>query len=124
MTVILYVLPKHFGSPLEPNIRDLTFVCLCSIEIIRERPQGMPVIQFIKFPTNVEHLVFIVVSEGKTNRKLATISMTLPYSELPFIGFLVLPSHGVNFCPHVPSILIHKRIFNLKKTLELHTSRV
>lgn len=46
----------------------LTVVCLRSVEIIRERLQGMPVIQFIKFPTNVENFVFILVSERKPDR--------------------------------------------------------
>ena len=64
----MYVLPKIFGQPLEPNIYDLTLVCLCSVEIIRKRLQGMPVIQFIKFSTNVEYLVFILVSEEKIEK--------------------------------------------------------
>lgn len=108
----------------------LTFVCLCSVEIIRKRFQGMPVIQFIKFPANVEYFVFILVSERKTNRQtchkmlfsMSSMSTTLT-QRVPF-RCLVLPSHGVNFCPHVSSILIHKEVFHLKETPELHTSRV
>ena len=60
-----------FALPLQLNCRGwfITFVCLCSFKIVRKRPQGMPVIPFIKFPTNVEYLVFILLSEGKTNRQ-------------------------------------------------------
>ena len=95
----------------------LTFVCLRSVEIVRKRPQGMPVIPFIKFPANVEYLFFILVSEVKTNRQAChkmlfsmssmtrmTLTQRTPFN---FTGCLVLPSHGVNFCPHLPSILIY-----------------
>ena len=86
----MYVLPKILGPPLEPNIRDLTLVCLCSVEIIRKRFQRMPVIQFIKFPANFEYLAFILVSEGKANRQIcykmlfrsmSSVSMTLSLTQ-------------------------------------------